>query len=263
MRVISAGFGTSFENPATLERLLRNEFGLRLTTIRSRILELMVKPVRRTLQSDEYRIVNLAQDTRRETLKTIREAALPARDQAVSIQRSLQRFRDKVAMAAAEEMTGAADPARKDGADVARLESKAQRVLDRLHADEEGLALYLLRIIEDEERLWAVVDSTIRLERQAAEQALRRLGLWERQAYLDRLEQLYRAIEGIDELLQEHGRLLLSIQKYILTDVLQYVANAEREIRALSGAHGELDDGAQVMRVAAVETGWAGVQTLV
>lgn len=263
MRVISAGFGTSFENPATLERLLRNEFGLRLTTIRSRILELMVKPVRRTLQSDEYRIVNLAQDTRRETLKTIREAALPARDQAVSIQRSLQRIRDYVAMVAAEEMTGAPDPARKDGADVARLESKAQRVLDRLHADEEGLALYLLRIIEDEERLWAVVDSTIRLERQAAEQALRRLGLWERQAYLDRLEQLYRATEGIDELLQENGRLLLDIQKYILTDVLQYVANAEREIRELSGTHGELDDGAHVLRVAAVETGWTGVQTLV
>lgn len=263
MRVISAGFGTSFENPATLERLLRNEFGLRLTLIRSRILELMVKPVRRTLQADEYRIVNLAQDTRRETLKAIRENANVARDQAVGIQRSLQRIRDYVAMVAAEELSGKPDPARIDGGDVAQLELRAQGVLDRLHADEEGLALVLLQIIEDEERLWAVIDATIRLERQAAGQALRRLGLWGRQPYLDRLEQLYRATEGIDELLQENGRLLLDIQKYILTDVLQYVTVAEREIRELAGVHEELGRGAQVMRVAAVDGGWRNVQAMV
>jgi tetratricopeptide (TPR) repeat protein len=263
MRVISAGFGTSFENPATLERLLRNEFGLRLTLIRSRILELMVKPVRRTLQSDEYRIVNLAQDTRRETLKAIRDNANVARDQAVGIQRSLQRIRDYVAMVAAEEVSGQPDPARKTDGDVAQLEARAQIVLDRLHADEEGLALVLLKIIEDEERLWSVVDATIRLERQSVGQALRRLGLWGRQPYLDRLEQLYRATEGIDELLQENGRLLLDIQKFILTDVLQYVGVAEREIRELAGTHEELGRGAHVMRVAAVDSGWRGVQAMV
>lgn len=263
MRVISAGFGTSFENPATLERLLRNEFGLRLTRIRSRILELMVKPVRRTLQSDEYRIVNLAQDTRRETLKAIRENANVARDQAVGIQRSLQRIRDYVAMVAAEDVSGHPDPARKEDGVVAQLESRAQIVLDRLYADEEGLALVLLKVIDDEERLWSVVDATIRLERQSVGQALRRLGLWGRQPYLDRLEQLYRATEGIDELLQENGRLLLDIQKFILTDVLQYVSVAEREIRELAGAHEELQGGAHVMRVTAVDSGWRGVQTMV
>lgn len=259
MRVISAGFGSTFENPATLERLLRNEFGLRLTEIRSQILELMVRPVRRTLQSDEYRIVNLAQDTRRTTLQTIRENAHPARERALEIQRNLRRIRDYVALVASEELYGVRDPAQLEGGERAALEQPAVQVIDRLQADEEGLAFFLLRVIEEEERLWTVVDSTIRIERQAAEQALRRLGLWGRQAYLDNLERLYRSTEGIETLLSDNGRLLVNIQQHIVTDVLRMAQEAEADVAEISELRAALDREAEVMRVAAVDRAYGDV----
>lgn len=259
MRVISAGFGSSFENPATLERILRNEFGLKLTEIRSEILELMVRPVRNTLLSDEYRMVNLAQNTRNLALQIIRQHALPTKERAVTVQQSLRRVKEYLNLVAPEALRGAEDPTRLSNVGEVRTDQEPLELLERINKDDEQLAFFLLRVIEEEEGLWEVIDTTIRVERQAVEQALRRLGIWGRHAYLDRLEQLYRSTSGIEGLLQENGRLLLDVQKAILNDVIAWTNKVFPQVEELQQRQQALADGARQVRVAAVERAWDDV----
>jgi len=256
MRVISAGFGTSFDNPATLERLLRNEAAVELTQVRSQILELMLRPIRNRLLAHEYRIVNLAQEARRSALKVIRETAVPTKRNALMLQKNLREVRDYVQLVAPEDVVGRPDPATAGVTDVVELEAPPGKILDRLIRDEENLAFILLDIISREEALWAMIASTIQTERQAAESALRRNGLWGKQAYLKRLESMYRSTQGIERLVRENGQLLVEIQEHILNDVLAFSDDFMPDVRELEEAQAALAQSAERMQSDALVAGF-------
>lgn len=259
MRVISAGFGSSFENPATLERLLRNEMGLKLAQIRSSILELMIKPVRNQLLamgSQEYQLINLAQSTREAALDIIQGTANPTKERAVAIQRSLRKIQDYLYLVASERLSGQRDPAMKEIGDTLAFSDEPRELVLNLIEAEEGLALVLLDLMREEERLWAVIAYSTEVERKAAEAVLRRLGLWGRQAYLDSLELLYRSTSGIEEVLNENGELLLGIQTRILNEVLAYTADQDDDLERLRARYRDLLDDADAMRLVAVDRGY-------
>lgn len=260
MRVVSAGFGSTFDNPATLERLLRNEMGLRLTEIRSRILELMLKPIREGLlaqQAGDYSLINQAQSTRASALEIIRVTAAPTKERAVAIQRSLRSVGHYLHMVASEELIGQPDPARKNVEEKIQLSRPAVEVIDRLMNEEERVAFMLLAIMEEEERLWSVVANTIEIERGAAERILRKLGLWDTQAYIDRLELLYRSTSGVESILNDNGRLLLEIQRNILDDVIAYTDGIAGELNGLRNAQAGLSAAAKQIRLASIDASFA------
>ncbi|RMF17179.1 MAG: hypothetical protein D6761_04820 [Candidatus Dadabacteria bacterium] len=261
MRVVSAGFGSSFENPATLERLLRNESALRLTEIRSRILELMIKPVREGLlasQTGEYNLINQAQSTRKEAIKAIRTVANPVKERATAIQRSLRKIQHYLYLVADKELSGTPDPASRDISATVELSRPALDILDQLMTDEERIAFVLLKVMEEEERLWSVIAETISIERGAAERILRKLGLWDSQAYIDRLELLYRSTSGIESILNDNGELLLAIQTGILDGVMRYTDTMNEDLADLRQQQGALFAAAEQVRLQRVDVAWDG-----
>jgi hypothetical protein len=213
------------------------------------------------LLGGEYRTVNLAQNTRNNALHIIREFALPTKNRATSIQESLRRIKEYLQLVAPEALRGEKDPARLEGVGDVVIGQSPLELLDRINSDDEQIAFYLLRVIEEEEQLWDVVNTSVQVERQAAEQALRRRDIWGRHAYLDRLEQLYRATSGIEELLRENGRLLLDVRKAILNDVIAWTNEMFPQVEALQARQEALAEGAQQVRIAAVDRSWEDMST--
>jgi len=198
LKISLSTLGSRLDHPISFDYRLRYQYQRHLFEIRSHILEMILRPIRHLLVYQEYRYVNIAQDLRYGVLKIIDQDLVPLRDRLNKLIENLRSLRDYIRLLT-EVRYPLVNPLMKEEV---VLPISFLELGDRVIEMEDELGEILHRIYLDEEELWKIIRFSFDMEYTTANQAVRRLGLWNA-PHLDPLRNMYQTAQGVEEILTE------------------------------------------------------------
>lgn len=219
LKISLSTLGSRLDHPISFDYRLRYEHQRRLFSLRSHMLEMMLRPIRHLLVYQEYRYVNIAQDLRSGVLKILDQDLIPLRQRVIYLMDQSRAMRDYIRLLTdvryGEKVTRAI------GEEVV-LPISFLELGDRLITIEDELGEILHQIYLDEEELWKVIRFSFDLEYSTAIMAVKRLGIWNL-PHLEPIRQMYQTAQEIEDLLRSSAFLGEKTRLEMLTFLRQHL----------------------------------------